>query len=449
MISVDGPERNQSDIVPPMRLRDRITRGVFWNFLSTAFTQGVTFGVNILVARFLGKQLFGQFSLLQTTVVAAALLTSMAMGGTVNKYVAQFSSTDPAKTSRILGFCFLMSILLGGLGTVVLASVSGWFSTEIFEAPELSWKLAFVAIGIVFGSVTSFQNGVFAGLLQFRALAMTNILCGGLYLAGCGPAAALGGLQGTLGIMIGYYGLQLLAMQAVLRKILRRKGLSVNIREGLGEWKFVLSFSIPFALANLSLWPTRWVTQTILFRQENGDALLGVFTAANQLRMLAVLIPFVITNYSWSLLNQQYGLNDISRYKKIYKFNVFANIGSFVILGFLILLLTSPLLQLFGKEFQTGKEILWILMFSGIPEILSLSMSLTIQARGRIWLHLACLVFPRDVTRIVSAYLLCPRYGAEGLAISYVLGWTIGLAGVVAALWWVGLYPRMRTLDEA
>lgn len=441
--------REQPDAPPPMRLRDRMTRGIFWNFLSTLSTQGVTFGVNILIARILGKQILGQFSLLQTTVAALALVTCMGMGSTANKYIAQYASRDVQKVNRVLGLTLSITVVMGLAASVVVMGLSGWISEDVLKAPEMVGQLAFVSVGILLGSIVVYLNGVFAGLIRFRALALTNLICGGLYLLACGPAAQGYGLSGALTTMIAYYGIQCLVMCIVLRSLFSSGGMRFNIRQGLHEWKLIGTFSIPFAIANLSLWPTRWATQTMLFRLEDGDSMLGLYTSANQLRMLVVLVPFVITNFVWTLLNQQLGLGHLRRYRMLYGYNIAASlvITTLGVLG--VFFLALPLLQLFGKEFLAGKETLFILLLSAFAETIALAVSLGVQSRGYIWSYLACMVIPRDVARIIAAYFLCPLFGSAGLAWSYLIGWCVGLLGIVALVVTKGVSPAPEELDAS
>jgi hypothetical protein len=46
-----------------MRLRDRLIKGTALNFLAVAFNQGSTLIVNIIVARILMKQSFGEYAM--------------------------------------------------------------------------------------------------------------------------------------------------------------------------------------------------------------------------------------------------------------------------------------------------------------------------------------------------------------------------------------------------
>ena len=58
-----------------MRLRDRLIKGAALNLIAVAFNQGSTLIVNILVARILMKQTFGEYAMVQSTLLTMAALS--------------------------------------------------------------------------------------------------------------------------------------------------------------------------------------------------------------------------------------------------------------------------------------------------------------------------------------------------------------------------------------
>lgn len=63
-----------------MRLRDRLIKGTTLNLIAVAFNQGSTLVANILVARILLKQMFGEYAMVQSTLLTVATLSQLATG---------------------------------------------------------------------------------------------------------------------------------------------------------------------------------------------------------------------------------------------------------------------------------------------------------------------------------------------------------------------------------
>jgi O-antigen/teichoic acid export membrane protein len=440
---VTGPAPETPAPLAPS-LRDRLRRGISWNLVGSLATQGVTFGVNVIAANILGRKVFGAFGLLQVTYVAFSLLAAFAMGTVTTKYVAEFAATDPKRAGRILGLCEVFSLLSGLVTALLLAAGSGWVAESFLEAPELRRQLLIVAGAVFLGAFNSYQTGALAGLERFREMALANLASGAFYLALCGPAAWGLGLDGSATALLLYSLVQAILLRRTLRRQVHARGLSFRRDGARSELKLVLSFALPFALANLSLWPAQWLGGAILARTDDGLAQMGLFGAANSLRVFIVFLPFVATNFHWSILNQQKGLGEARRFRKVFWFNVALNALLVTVGAAAVAALGPMLLRLFGKDFSGSNPVLLILLLSTIPEALGIAFSLAPLCQGRIWLYLGVMVIPRDVTRVALAWYLCPRWGAVGLATAYAIGWGVGLVASLVLMGFLGLHPEGR-----
>jgi O-antigen/teichoic acid export membrane protein len=69
-----------------MRLRDRPIKGTALNLIAVAFNQGSTLIVNIIVTRILPKQNFGEYGMVQSTLLMVATLSQLATVYTAEKF---------------------------------------------------------------------------------------------------------------------------------------------------------------------------------------------------------------------------------------------------------------------------------------------------------------------------------------------------------------------------
>jgi O-antigen/teichoic acid export membrane protein len=100
------------------RLRDRLIKGTALNLVATSFNQGSTLITNIIVARILLKQGFGEYMMVCFTLLTAASLSQLSMGYTAAKYVAEFRSASPERAGRIMGLCALVTIVTAAVGAI-------------------------------------------------------------------------------------------------------------------------------------------------------------------------------------------------------------------------------------------------------------------------------------------------------------------------------------------
>jgi len=95
---------------PPIPgLRSRFVGGIRWNLLAAIAAQGGAYLVNILLARLLKREAFGEYAIIQNTLLTASMIAQVGTGLTATKYVAEFRSSDKVRVGRILGLCFVVS----------------------------------------------------------------------------------------------------------------------------------------------------------------------------------------------------------------------------------------------------------------------------------------------------------------------------------------------------
>ena len=86
----------------------RIISGVGWSTVGAVFTYGSTFIVNIIIANIIGKNVFGEYSIIRNTLLTLSSIAKVAAGITATKHIAEYRSTNKEKAGRILGLCSLV-----------------------------------------------------------------------------------------------------------------------------------------------------------------------------------------------------------------------------------------------------------------------------------------------------------------------------------------------------
>jgi hypothetical protein len=194
-------------------------------------------------------------------------------------------------------------------------------------------------------------------------------------------------------------------------------------------------FSLPAAIAGCCSWPVLWLATACLARQVDGFHELALYTAANTLRMTTLFLPFTLSNFTWSRLNHERGLGDQRQSASLFRRNLLTT-GTLSVTGSLAVMLAAPvLLPWFGKSFADGRMVLNVMMLAAIAEALTHASQQAMHSQSRIWRSLCGVALPRDLSIIVLAYGLTPRYGAVGLAMALGSGWSVALASSLWFAW--------------
>jgi O-antigen/teichoic acid export membrane protein len=98
----------------------RIRTGLLWNLLSTIAGRSSGLVTSVVLSRMLGKEGFGEFSIIQNTILTMGVFAGFGTGLTATKHIAETFRTDQPRAGRILGMTTLSAIAFGCLMTLML-----------------------------------------------------------------------------------------------------------------------------------------------------------------------------------------------------------------------------------------------------------------------------------------------------------------------------------------
>ena len=420
----------------------RLGRGVAWSLTGAIVNSTINLGLSIFLARVLGKEGFGKFSIVQSTMLTAAGVAQLAMGYTANKYVAEFRISDKMKTARIIGFCSVFSWITAVAALMAIVLSAPWLAVTALAKPQLSSSLV-AASGMVFFSVLSgFQIGVLAGLESYKRLAQATAAGAIANLLVCILGAWAAGIDGlVVGLSLGAL-LQWFMYRHALWTETRKQGVSPIYRNLYAEKAIFYRFALPAAASGFVSMPAFWLANSFLVREANGIEEIAVFSAANTLRSLVLFLPVMFNKVTTSLLNNFRGPTERGSYGELFHLNLFVTSAIAVIGAALVAILGPRLLGAFGKTFLTGSPVLYIMLLVTTMEVIFQAVYQLIQSNERMWLSLFAVVIPRDISSVVLAFVFVPKWGAAGLAAAYGGSWLLALILVCFLSLRYGLLPK-------
>jgi O-antigen/teichoic acid export membrane protein len=424
--------------IPCDSIRARFAAGIGWNTVSAASTQGSVFLANVIIANLLGREVFGEFGMIQNTVLLFAGMGQLATGIAATKYVAEFRSSNPEKVGRILGLCSFITFLAAGIATLITILTAPIIASFLLKAPHLTIGLILSAGIIFFSILTGFQTGALAGLEAYGRLGRASISQGVLYLGVCSFFSFFWRLEGALGGMAIGFGLRWYIFNRAFLQECARQNISMNYRHGWSERSIINKFGIPSAAIGFFSIPAVWLTNVFLVRQSDGYSQMGIFSAAYSLRTMIIFLPQLMNNVGMSLLNYQKGAQNLGKYRKVFFINFFLTQLLGLVGGFLVLISGPWLLRVFGKEFSEGYPVLKILVLSALAETLSMALYQIIQSQEKMWLSFFSINIPWWFAFLISAYILIPGNLAKGLAWAYLAAWGIHATMTGFQVWRIG-----------
>jgi O-antigen/teichoic acid export membrane protein len=416
-------------------------RSLAWNGLATFISQAATLLATVLVARSLGREAFGQVVFIQTIVISLSSIGQLSTGLLASRYVSEYQAVDKAKAGRIIGLCSLATLFAGAILALVVVSIAYIGTDVLFGNASLASGLIFASVQVAFAVGSGYQVGALAGLLAFRAIASSSIICGFLHVILC-----VGGTQifGVSGALAGY------AISAVFRWIVQNRALQISARENLVliTWRDCLSethllknFAIPAALGTLTTMLTVLVAHSFLAKEDNGLSQLALFGAATTIKSVAMYIPNIISVVATSLFNSAIGGRTGADAKLNFRRHAMHIVGASFLGSLMLCFGGKYLMLLFGKTFSSSEVaiLMTVLGVSVLVEAFGLVLFQLIQASGKMWQSFLMISVPRDAVTILLAYYLTMAMGAVGLAVAFLGGHSAALIG---KLWLSSIYFR-------
>lgn len=405
-------------------LSRRFAHGVFWSLLGTIGSQLFTLATAVIIARFLGKEGFGELGMVQSTIGLMGSLAGFGLGQTTTKYVSEFKGKDPTRTGRIIGLTYLVALISGGIMTLVCVLAAPWLALKTLNAPHLTLYLQIGAIILLISAFNGVQGGTLSGFQAFKAGARINFYKGLLTfpltffliyflgLMGAVLSLVISALSGM--IMTGW----------VLSGEYAAASIKVDFRRSWSERRILWNFSIPATMSGTMVAPVIWAANVVLVNQPNGFAEMGLFNAANQFRMLIMFLPNVIGMVAIPLLSEIHGQNNRDNFARAVNLNLRA-IWSFALpMGFIAIGLSSWLMALYGEKFQGGPPILAIMASVAILNLANGTVGQALVGAGKIWAAFFMNLGWAAIL-LLSVSFFVPLGGAMGMALAFFLAYSL------------------------
>jgi O-antigen/teichoic acid export membrane protein len=397
----------------------RLARGTFWSFLGSVASRLLTMTSSVIVARLLGKEHYGELGMVVSTLGMFSLFAGFGLGGTANKYLAEFRSRDPERAGRILSLTNTVALLTSGAVAAALVVFAPLLARTSLGRPSLSPLLVSGAAFLLFSTLASVQKGPLAGFEAFRAIARINLWEGVATLASAVPLVWYFGVQGAILSMTASAALAWLMGRAALARECRGNGIALRPWDlsGLRERSILWRFSLPSMVSGLMVMPATWAANTILTRQPGGYSEFGLFNAANQWRVMIMFVPQILGAVMMPIFSETHGHPDGKQFLEAVDLNLKLTCAVALPATVLLIALRQPLAALFGRQYAGIETLVTFLMIASFLSIVNNVVGIALAAAGRMWTG-TLFNLGWAAVLIGGTWLLAPRLNALGLALA-------------------------------
>lgn len=400
---------------------NKLIKDSLWSLLGNVIGKGLALVAGIVVARLLGKDLFGEYGVVRSTILTIGIFSTFGLGYTATKYIAQYKNHSREKLELFIKYANIITLTFSGTMAILLFVFAEIVAIKVFDIAHLKVPLRILSILIIFNAITTTQIGVLAGFGKFKEIAKINSLIGVLTFVFSSTLTYFFSLEGAL--------LSLLIVQilnCIFNFFVVRKELPKDvdfIKKDTSLFREILSFSTPIALQECTYAVVSWLSSILLVRYASvGD--LGMHSAAMQWNAVILFIPGILRNVVLSHLSSS--ADNKSQHNYILKKTIQVNFVATLIPCILVALASGYIAKSYGETFAGLQTLISVAVFGTVFISISNVYAQAYTSISKNWLMLAFRLF-RDVGYLILSFILLTSNvfeGAMNLIVSKILIYT-------------------------
>lgn len=431
-------------------LAHRLAKGAAWSMFGAISTRLLTLISSAIIVRILGKETFGEFGMVQSTLVLLGTFAGLGLGITATKHTAEFRTRDPVRVGRLLGVLIATAMVGGIIMTVGGWSCSEWLATHVLDRSSLAVYLKISSILVLIGAIDGVFSAALAGYEAFSRIARVSICVALVSPLLTVPLVYFYGLFGAVIGLVVSTSLQMILDCVALLHECRAHNVHIRIdRHAYLEWPVLVHFALPALAASILVMPASWLANVMLVNSGNGYAALGVVNVVNTLKTLTMYLPTILLAPTFAVLANV--ADDPAAVRKTLRYALGMSALTVLPVALAMTALGRFVLgTIYGAEYSSEVALLACSMVCAAIQATGAGLGCYINATGRMWLGLAVnLLF--GVAFVSLAYIMIPKYGPIGylsaMAVAYLITTLLIYSGFSLALPHVmQCYPLIRAL---
>ena len=373
-----------------------LAKDSFWAVFGNGLGNFLLLLGGIIIARLLGKDLYGEYGVVKTTMFYIAGFATFGLGYTSTKFVAEYLKTAKEHVLSIVKASTGITLVI----STILCCILFFFSTNLanyINEPSLANAFRYLGIIIVFKALSQTGSGILAGLKRFKSLGINNIISGFTLLI-CGAVFTfLWGIHGSL--------LALLFSQAILfflnyYHIYKESRHLTHSTSSF--YQKLLTFSLPVSIQELSFTISNWGVTLLIAKYANVGE-VGLYSAAAQWNTIVMFIPVLLSNVVISYLSDD--ATNSSEHHSMFRKLLLVNFICAIIPFLIVFSLSGFIASFYGASFVGLSTIISMMVFSTIFSTMAYVYQSNMISLGQNWSLFVIRVI-RDLFMILSLYVV-------------------------------------------
>jgi O-antigen/teichoic acid export membrane protein len=395
-----------------------------WVGLGNIYSKALTLFVTFFLARSLGGELFGKYSILNNTINLISGFAAIGLSNTVSRYLATYKIGNINKAGRVYALSEIIGVISAIFFSISALIFSQFIVRYFFNSPDILSLFRFSLVNVIFIVLNGIQNSALNGLGEQKYFSIAIILTSTLQAFLLVIFTIYYGINGLINGLIISSIITFFILKFFVNRSLIDNKIKPHYCSAFEEYSVLIKFSLPGFLAQITTMVVVWLSSVFLVNAQ-GYKEVGLFNLALQWDLLLKFIPGVVTIIYMPILSR---LFFEKKHKEVY--DMLLNAAYLVLLGVLVvgvlLYLFSPFLySLLGNDFESISMMTGILILSSIFSSLASIIGMYLVVYAKMWLALYVNIFWGILFLMLSFFLTSE--GALGLAFAYLFSYIVFL----------------------
>ena len=361
----------------------------FWLLVGSSIGRFAMFLGNIIAARMLPQEVFGQFSMIRNTISSIEGLISGTLGSTIVKTVAQDQEDQDALPK------LLLTMLIINISFMIVVCIALYLNIEytiknyFLDESALEQSLFLGGIILISSSASNLIQNILIGMEEFKKISIVSILTSVLAIPFIYVLTNYLGMNGALLGVILYYTIDTILKFFLIRGVLKK--VKFDSKFFRKKTEKILKFVYPIFLTCLVNGFIFWYARVLLIEKSNGFREVAIFDAAFQWLTIIMIITAATTNVALPKFSKK--TISAKKNKNLFILGLSINIIISVVLALIFILFSKNIMSIYGEEYIFGAHILEILCFTSIAYTMSIFLNGYNIAKDRSWIVLFASLF--------------------------------------------------------
>ena len=401
-------------------LSRRLFEGMSWTLAGNVVGKFLQLLAFIFVARLVGKEEYGQISIIRSTLNMFLIFSSAGMGVTATRYIAMYRTSNPHRAYEIYRFTQKTVFWIGLIISVLVFLLSSYIAENHLNNIGLSDALKIGAAILFLMTLTSIQFGTLNGFEQFKKVGINSALNGVIQLISVVLGAYLWGINGVI-IGLGITSLILViqlwfSLKNDIRRVKRASVLTDS--EPLNLKSIFLKFSLPAVLLGVVVFPVLWWSKTFLI-QISGYGEMALYDVAEQWYYLVLFVPSSLSSILLPLLTNTNYNGSEKQYNKLLKINLLINVGTSVVIAACVAIFSPIVYKFYGNGFTDFSPLL-VLLVTVIISAANNVLGQVIISKGKMWIGFGVNAF-WGICMVILTLVFVGKYQFGAIGLSYAM----------------------------